>query len=1308
MNWKKIFVRSVAIIGITLGVCVIAAFLVVRSSWFHQKVLSIIIEKGQTATGGRLQVQSWDFHLSPLTLDVYGIVLHGTEPAGARPLLAADRLTVGISVSSLLHRKLQLSEILIQHPVASVTVARNGQSNIPSPPPSKSKSNITVWNLAVGHTLLTNGDIYYNDKKTPVSADLYDLRSDIRFDSMSTRYSGTLSYRNGRFKYANYSPLPHELQARFSATPERATLKSLLLKIGGSAVSARGEVVNYQNPSVDATYAISVHTQDFAAFAPGVSPAGDIQIVGGMQYRDVAGQPMLRSIAVQGKVDSRELTAASSEVRLSMQNFRATYQLANGNVDIDDLAAGIMGGELTGNLAIHHLDATPAGSLHASLRKSSLESAKSAVNTAEVKKMPVTGTVDAGVDGSWQGSVKNIRLLANAVLRAAIWKNSSDHRSPVPVDGTVHLIYDGVHDDLTLHQTTLRIPSTSVVIDGRVGQHSDLQVHAIAGDLHQLATLLSSLRSGSNPSSKEIEASGSAKLDAVVQGTLKRPRISGQLSAENLQVQGSAWKSARLELQANPSEVKVTQGSLVSAKQGNLSFSGDVKLKNWAYQASSPIQANLAARNLSVQELDHLANREDPLSGNLSANLVLHGSQVNPAGHGSLQVVNASAYDETIQSFSAQFQTADDAIASTLNVTLPAGTAIAHLNFAPKTKTYKVDLHTPGIVLQKLRVVQAKNLPLQGTLNASISGEGTADNPQLNVQVEIPSLKVRETTITQMTAQVAVANHRANVTLSSNITPAFVRAQATVDLNGNYETQATVDTNKVPLDPFLAVYAPSLPAGFHGVSELHASLHGLLKDRSRLVAQVTIPTLSGSYQSLEFANAAPIRIDYSNSVVVLEPGEIRGTDTSLHFQGRVPLQGNLGMSLQARGEMNLKLLSMFSSDVNSAGSVDFDVQGAGTIHNPDLRGKVHIKDAAFGTSSAPVGLSKVNGTLEIIRDRVQITNLTGEMGGGTITAGGSIAYRPNLEFNVALQGKTVRLLYPEGVRTVLDTNLTFTGNLQAATLRGRALIDSLNFTPDFDLTSFAGQFGQPSVPPMGESFADNIKLAVSVQSAQNLSARSSQLNIAGAANLQVVGTAANPVITGRVDLTSGELFFMSNRYQLQRGIISFDNPNQTNPVLNVQVTTTIEQYNLTLTLMGPLNRLTTSYVSDPSLSTADIISLVYRGQTTQEAAAAGTSTDALLAGQAASRVSSGIQKLAGISSLQIDPLLGGNNTNPSARIAIQQRVTKDFLFTFSTDVTQPEQEIVQGEYQLTKRWSVSVERDQLGGIAVDGRLHTHF
>jgi translocation and assembly module TamB len=235
-----------------------------------------------------------------------------------------------------------------------------------------------------------------------------------------------------------------------------------------------------------------------------------------------------------------------------------------------------------------------------------------------------------------------------------------------------------------------------------------------------------------------------------------------------------------------------------------------------------------------------------------------------------------------------------------------------------------------------------------------------------------------------------------------------------------------------------------------------------------------------------------------------------------------------------------------------------------------------------------------------------------------------------------------------------------------------------------------------------------VKLGVNVQTQSSLNAVSSQVSIAGQAALQVGGTAGNPVITGRTTLTSGELFYRNLRYQLQRGVITFDDPNQTHPVLNVSATTRVEQYNLTLTLRGPLDKLTTEYVSDPPLATADVINLIARGKTTQEQAASSQSTDSMIASQVAGQLSSGVQKLAGISSLQIDPTLGGNNQNPSARIALQQRVTKNLLFSFSTDVSQPGSEIVQGEYQINKRWSVSLQRDQLGGVSVDGRFHTRF
>jgi translocation and assembly module TamB len=243
---------------------------------------------------------------------------------------------------------------------------------------------------------------------------------------------------------------------------------------------------------------------------------------------------------------------------------------------------------------------------------------------------------------------------------------------------------------------------------------------------------------------------------------------------------------------------------------------------------------------------------------------------------------------------------------------------------------------------------------------------------------------------------------------------------------------------------------------------------------------------------------------------------------------------------------------------------------------------------------------------------------------------------------------------------------------------------------------------------INSGFADTINLQIAVQSKGTLSATSSQVSLEGDADLRVGGTAANPVITGRTDLNAGELFYRNVRYTLQRGVITFDNPTQTHPILNVVVGTIVQQYNLSIDMRGPFDALTVAYSSDPPLATADIINLIARGKTTSEQAASSQSTDSMVASQAVSQVSGGIQKLAGISSLQIDPLLGGNNQNPGARIALQQRVTKNFLFTFSTDVSQPGSELVQGDYQINKRWSVSVTRDQLGGVSVDGKFHTTF
>lgn len=588
----------------------------------------------------------------------------------------------------------------------------------------------------------------------------------------------------------------------------------------------------------------------------------------------------------------------------------------------------------------------------------------------------------------------------------------------------------------------------------------------------------------------------------------------------------------------------------------------------------------------------------------------------------------------------------------------------------------------------------------------SAQGQGTLDRPQLTAVIESSQLQVKQNSISGLKAEVRVANQRADLSLTTQAAQSSIRARGHVNLEGNYYAEGNVDTTSIPLDLLLATYT-SVPEGFRGQTELHATLKGPLKDKSQLEAHLTVPTFSATYQSLEIGAASPIRADYSHSVLTLQPAEIRGTGTSLRIQGIIPFGGNATPTLTANGTVDVRILRIVAPDVRSSGTLALDIRASGSAANPALQGQVHLKDISFATDAAPLGVESLNGTLDVANDRIQVSSLKGQVGGGQFSAGGTVVFRPSVQFNLALQAKSIRLRYPDGLRTLLDGNLAFSGTTEASTLNGRVLIDSLSFTPDFDLAKFSDQFSGGAVPSQ-PGFADKIRLAIGVQSKDNLSATSSQISIEGDVNLQVIGTAANPVIVGRTDLTSGELFYRNVRYQLQRGLITFDNPTETEPKMDVAVTTTVEQYNLTLTLRGTLDKLDTSYTSDPPLATADVINLIARGQTTAESAASSQGTDSIVASQAASQVSGGLQKLAGISSLQIDPLFGGNNQNPSARIALQQRVTKNFLFTFSTDVTQPGSEIVQGDYQINKRWSVSVARDETGGVSVDGRYHTKF
>ena len=470
-----------------------------------------------------------------------------------------------------------------------------------------------------------------------------------------------------------------------------------------------------------------------------------------------------------------------------------------------------------------------------------------------------------------------------------------------------------------------------------------------------------------------------------------------------------------------------------------------------------------------------------------------------------------------------------------------------------------------------------------------------------------------------------------------------------MDLTGGYYTRATLDTKGMPIEGLLALYASAKSDGPSGILEVHASAEGPLNDKTLMQAEVVIPTLKADYQGLQIGNTRPIHIRYANSIVTLDPTEIAGNGTTLRLEGHLPLQGSARGTLFRGGYGGHATAPFLPAQCSEFGETSPRCpSGTGATTNPGLQGQLRIQDVSIVTPDAPLGLQNLNGTFDIGHDQVNITQLTGDAGGGQISARRVISYPQQLRMNVALQAKSVRIRYQDAMRAVLESDLKLVGTSEASTLNGRVLIDSLSFTQNFDLASLAGQVqsGPESTP--SEGMSQNLKLNIAVQTARDLNLTSSAVSLQGQANLRVIGTAADPVIVGRTDFTGGDIFLMNKRYQIERGIIEFSNPNRTEPVLNVLLATTINQYNLNLTFLGPLDKMQTNYVSDPPLPTADIINLIARGQTTQQAAAAPSNFGAssLLAQGAASQVSGGIQKLAGLSSLSIDPTLGGNDSGP--------------------------------------------------------------
>ncbi len=267
------------------------------------------------------------------------------------------------------------------------------------------------------------------------------------------------------------------------------------------------------------------------------------------------------------------------------------------------------------------------------------------------------------------------------------------------------------------------------------------------------------------------------------------------------------------------------------------------------------------------------------------------------------------------------------------------------------------------------------------------------------------------------------------------------------------------------------------------------------------------------------------------------------------------------------------------------------------------------------------------------------------------------------------------------------------------------MITRFSVSSDIDFVALAAQNSkaQPIAPANAPS--NHVRLDVRVQSTPQLNFQNAYAKLAGDVDLRVRGTVASPSLLGRISVTEGSATIAGTRYELQRGEVTFTNPVRIQPIIDLNASARVQDYDITLGVHGSLDQMTVSYRSDPPLPEADVVALLALGRTQdqqrlytqqQEQLAASPVTDALLGGALNATMSSRVQKIFGVGSVKVDPNYLGVLGNSTTRITVVEQLGKYLMLTYATDVDTTAQQLIQADIAINRHVSLQVTRDESG------------
>jgi outer membrane protein assembly complex protein YaeT len=514
---------------------------------------------------------------------------------------------------------------------------------------------------------------------------------------------------------------------------------------------------------------------------------------------------------------------------------------------------------------------------------------------------------------------------------------------------------------------------------------------------------------------------------------------------------------------------------------------------------------------------------------------------------------------------------------------------------------------------------------------------------------------------------------------------------------------------------------PAVPSKVDGVVSARIEASAPRPELEAVTGKLTLPQLRLQYGTVTLQQQGTTEVALANGVARVQNFALTGPNTDLRVTGTAGLTGARPLDLRVDGKTDLALMAAFSDDVRAEGPTQLQVAIAGTAAKPEAQGYLQVADGSISMRDPRIGLDNLNLRVDLEGTRATISQLSGDLNGGTLTGGGTVEYANGSLRNtdLAVKASDVYMDVPEGLKTVSDIELTLrNGPDNTVILAGDVRIQDGGFTDDlaFDrglLAAFNPDRGidlTKSPNPLMES----IRLNVGVRTMNPIIIDNNLAEAEITATLRVVGTADQMGLTGRLEiLEGGELRLQERRYLVDRGVITFLSDRRIEPMLDILATTSAGGYDVRLQVSGEPGKTETILTSDPPLPEPDILALLLTGRTMeeirgQEFEVARNQVLSYLTGRVGSSLCRGIAGATGLSTVRIEPNLISNETDPSARLTVGQDITRNLELIYSMDLINSSDQIYVVEYDITRRFTTRGTRQSDGSFRFDFRHEKRF